>query len=113
GGRCVGDTLGEAYVKAQVSDGSVLLKAGVAFISVTQHDKDFIPRIVADLVEVGFKIIATRGTARVLRSSGIEVETVYKVNEGRPHMVDYIKSGKVDLIVNKHLGHEATLHEKT
>src|SRR3989441_35567 len=108
----VDDTFGKAYVKAQISAGSVLPRSGVAFISVNQHDKNFISRIVADLVEVGFKIIATRGTARVLRSSGIEVETVYKVNEGRPHIVDYIKSGKVDLIINTPLGRESFFDEK-
>src|SRR5213593_2891278 len=108
----IDDTFGKAYVKAQISAGSVLPKSGVAFISVNQHDKNFISRIVADLVEVGFKIIATRGTARVLRSSGIEVETVYKFNEGRPHVVDYIKSGKVDLIINTPLGRESFFDEK-
>jgi carbamoyl-phosphate synthase large subunit len=108
----VDDTFGKAYVKAQISAGSVLPKSGVAFISVNQHDKNFISRIAADLVEVGFKIIATRGTARVLRNSGIEVETVYKVNEGRPHIVDYIKSGKVDLIINTPLGRESFFDEK-
>src|SRR5881296_2343532 len=108
----VDDTFGKAYVKAQISAGSVLPKSGVAFISVNQHDKNLISRIAADLVEVSFKIVATRGTARVLRSSGIEVETVYKVNEGRPHIVDYIKSGKVDLIINTPLGRESFFDEK-
>ncbi len=108
----VDDAFGKAYVKAQISAGSVLPKSGVAFISVNQHDKNFISKIAADLVEVGFKIIATRGTARVLRNSGIEVETVYKVNEGRPHVVDYIKSGKVDLIINTPLGRESFFDEK-
>jgi carbamoyl-phosphate synthase large subunit len=109
----VDDTFGKAYVKAQISAGSVLPKSGVAFISVNQHDKNFISKIAADLVEVGFKIIATRGTARVLRNSGIEVESVYKVNEGRPHIVDYIKSGKVDLIINTPLGRESFFDEKS
>jgi carbamoyl-phosphate synthase large subunit len=108
----VDDSFGKAYVKAQISAGSILPKQGVAFISVNQHDKNFISKIAADLVEVGFKIIATRGTARVLRNSGIEVETVYKVNEGRPHIVDYIKSGKVDLIINTPLGRESFFDEK-
>src|SRR5262247_3358308 len=108
----VDDTFGKAYVKAQISAGSVLPKSGVAFISVNQHDKNLISRIAADLVEIGFKIIATRGTARVLRNSGIDVETVYKVNEGRPHIVDYIKSGKVDLIINTPLGRESFFDEK-
>jgi carbamoyl-phosphate synthase large subunit len=108
----VDDTFGKAYVKAQISAGSILPKSGVAFISVNQHDKNFISKIAADLLEVGFKIIATRGTARVLRNSGIEVESVYKVNEGRPHIVDYIKSGKVDLIINTPLGRESFFDEK-
>jgi len=108
----VDSTFGKAYVKAQISAGSVLPKEGVAFISVNQHDKNLISKIASDLVEVGFKIIATRGTARVLRNSGIEVETVYKANEGRPHIVDYIKSGKVDLIINTPLGRESFFDEK-
>jgi carbamoyl-phosphate synthase large subunit len=108
----VDDTFGKAYVKAQISAGSVLPKSGVAFISVNQHDKNLVSRIAADLVEVGFKIVATRGTAQVLRNSGIEVETVYKVNEGRPHIVDYIKSGKVHLIINTPLGRESFFDEK-
>ena len=108
----VDDTFGKAYVKAQISAGSVLPKSGVAFISVNQHDKNFISKIAADLVEVGFKIIATRGTARVLRNSGIEVETVYKVNEGRPHIVDFLKSGKVNLVINTPLGRESFFDEK-
>src|SRR6267378_2410328 len=108
----VDETFGKAYVKAQISAGSVLPKSGVAFISVNQHDKNFISKVAADLVEVGFKIIATRGTARVLRNSGVRAETVYKVNEGRPHIVDYIKSGKVDLIINTPLGRESFFDEK-
>ncbi len=108
----VDDTFGKAYVKAQLSAGSVLPKSGVAFISVNQHDKNLISKIAADLVEVGFKIVATRGTARILRAAGIEVEIVYKVNEGRPHIVDYIKSGKVDLIINTPLGRESFFDEK-
>jgi carbamoyl-phosphate synthase large subunit len=108
----VDDTFGKAYVKAQISAGSVLPKSGVAFISVNQHDKSLITKIAADLVEIGFKIVATRGTAQVLRNAGIVVETVYKVNEGRPHIVDYIKSGKVDLIINTPLGRESFFDEK-
>src|SRR4029453_4190253 len=108
----VDDTFGKAYVKAQISAGTLLPKTGGAFTSVNQHDKNFISRIASDLVENGFKIIATRGTARILRNSGIEVETVYKANEGRPHIVDYIKSGKVDVIINTPLGRESFFDEK-
>jgi carbamoyl-phosphate synthase large subunit len=109
----VDDSFGKAYVKAQISAGSTLPKSGVAFISVNQHDKRLIARIAADLVEIGFKIIATRGTAQVLRNAGVEVETVYKVNEGRPHIVDYIKSGKVDLVINTPLGKESFFDERS
>src|SRR2546427_754590 len=108
----VDDTFGKAYVKAQISAGSILPKSGVAFISVNQHDKNFICKIAADLVGVGFKIVASRGTAQVLRNSGVRAETVYKVNEGRPHIVDYINSGKVDLLINTPLGRESFFDEK-
>jgi carbamoyl-phosphate synthase large subunit len=107
------DSFGKAYVKAQISAGSVLPKSGVAFISVNQHDKRMIARIAADLVQMGFTIIATRGTAQVLRNAGVAVETVYKVNEGRPHIADYVKSGKVNLIINTPLGKESFFDEKS
>jgi carbamoyl-phosphate synthase large subunit len=109
----VDDTFGKAYVKAQISAGSVLPKSGVAFISVNAHDKRFILKIAADLIEIGFKIIATRGTAQLLRQSGIAAETVYKVNEGRPNVSDYVKSGRVDLIINTPMGRESFFDEKS
>jgi hypothetical protein len=62
---------------------------------------------------MGFTIIATRGTAQVLRNAGVAVETVYKVNEGRPHIADYVKSGKVNLIINTPLGKESFFDEKS
>ncbi|HZI50910.1 MAG TPA: carbamoyl-phosphate synthase large subunit, partial [Terriglobia bacterium] len=107
------DSFGKAYVKAQISAGSVLPKSGVAFIRVNQHDKKFISKIAADLVAMGFSIIATRGTAQVLRNAGVPVETVYKVNEGRPHISDYVKSGKVDLLINTPLGKESFFDERS
>jgi carbamoyl-phosphate synthase large subunit len=106
------DMFGKAYVKAQISAGSVLPKSGVAFISVNQHDKHLITKIAADLAEMGFQIVATRGTAQLLRSAGVEASPVYKVNEGRPHIVDHIKSGKVDLIINTPLGRQSFFDEK-
>jgi carbamoyl-phosphate synthase large subunit len=106
------DSFGKAYVKAQISAGSVLPKSGTAFISVNQHDKKFIAKIAADLVSIGFSVIATRGTAQVLRNAGVPVETVYKVNEGRPHIADYVKSGKVDLLINTPLGKESFFDER-
>jgi carbamoyl-phosphate synthase large subunit len=109
----VDDSFGKAYVKAQLSAGSVLPKTGIAFISVNQRDKRFISKIAAELVEIGFSIVATRGTAQILKAGGIEAETVYKVNEGRPHIVDLIKSGKVDLVINTPLGRESFFDEKS
>jgi carbamoyl-phosphate synthase large subunit len=109
----VDDSFGKAYVKAQLSAGSVLPKSGVAFISVNQHDKKLVPRIALELSELGFKIVATRGTAQILRNAGVDAETIYKVNEGRPHIVDYIKSGKVDLVINTPLGRESFFDEKS
>ena len=106
------DTFGKAYVKAQISAGSILPKSGVAFISVNQHDKKLITKIAADLAEMGFQIIATRGTAQLLRSAGVEANPVYKVNEGRPHIVDHIKSGKINLIINTPLGRQSFFDEK-
>jgi carbamoyl-phosphate synthase large subunit len=107
------DSFGKAYVKAQIAAGSLLPKSGVAFISVNQHDKRSIAKIAADLVEMGFKVVATRGTAQVLRNAGVAVETVYKVNEGRPHIADYVKSGKVNLIINTPLGKESFFDERS
>jgi carbamoyl-phosphate synthase large subunit len=106
------DSFGKAYVKAQISAGSVLPRSGVAFISVNQHDKRLIAKIAADLVAMGFSVIATRGTAQVLRNAGVPVETVYKVNEGRPHIADYVKSGKVALLINTPLGKESFFDER-
>jgi carbamoyl-phosphate synthase large subunit len=106
------DMFGKAYVKAQISAGSILPKSGVAFISVNQHDKKLITKIAAALAEMGFQVIATRGTAQLLRSAGVEANTVYKVNEGRPHIVDYIKSGKINLIINTPLGRQSFFDEK-
>jgi carbamoyl-phosphate synthase large subunit len=107
------DSFGKAYVKAQISAGTVLPKTGTAFISVNQHDKKNIGKIASDLVELGFKLIATRGTAQTLRNAGVPVETVYKVNEGRPHIADYVKSGKVDLLINTPLGKESFFDERS
>jgi carbamoyl-phosphate synthase large subunit len=109
----IDNSFGKAYVKAQLSAGSVLPKSGVAFISVNQHDKNLIPKIAAELRDLGFKLVATRGTAQFLRNSGVDAETIYKVNEGRPHVVDYIKNGEVDIIINTPLGRESFFDERS
>ena len=108
----IDDSFGKAYIKAQISAGSILPRSGTAFLSVNQHDKKFIIEIARDLRAMGFKVIATSGTTDVLRKAGIEATSVYKVNEGRPHIVDRIRSGVVDLIVNTPLGRESFFDEK-
>jgi carbamoyl-phosphate synthase large subunit len=108
----IDDSFGKAYIKAQISAGSILPRSGTAFLSVNQHDKKFVIEIARDLRVLGFKIIATSGTTDVLCKAGIKASSVYKVNEGRPHIVDRIRSGVVDLIVNTPLGRESFFDEK-
>ena len=108
----VSDNFGQAYAKAQMSASVHLPRSGTAFISVNQHDKKNVIRIADRLHQLGFNLIATRGTAAALEQSGIPVESVYKVNEGRPHIVDMIKSGKVDLILNTPLGKSSFFDER-
>jgi carbamoyl-phosphate synthase large subunit len=96
----VGDTFGEAFVKSQIAAGVKLPQGGRAFISVRDGDKVAAVGIATDLVGLGFSLLATRGTAKVLASHGIAVTPVNKVAEGRPHIVDMIKNGDVSFIVN-------------
>jgi len=96
----VGWTFGEAFVKSQLAAGVKLPSGGKAFLSVRDPDKVAAVQIARDLVELGFSLLATRGTAAVLKSHGIPVTQVNKVAEGRPHIVDMIKNGDVTFIVN-------------
>jgi carbamoyl-phosphate synthase large subunit len=91
---------GWAYAKSQAGAGAILPKSGTAFISVKQSDRPMASDIAKKLEKLGFKIQATSGTAGYLREQGVAAETVNKVNEGRPHIVDYIKNGTVALVVN-------------
>ena len=106
------DSFGYAYAKAQISAGNDLPKGGVVFISVNERDKRYVSSLSRDFQELGFRLVATSGTASVLAQAGLEVETVYKVNEGRPNVVDLIKSKKIDLVVNTPLGRESFFDEK-
>ncbi len=106
------DDFGLAYAKASISAGVDLPRSGIVFISVNERDKRKIPDIARSFLDLGFQIIATRGTAQTLREGGLPVEEVYKVNEGRPNIVDLIKSNRVDLIINTPLGRESFFDEK-
>jgi len=103
----VGRSFGEAFGKAQLAIGNKLPRSGKAFLSVRENDKARVVEIARDLEKLGFTLIATRGTARILSDNGIECETVNKVAEGRPHIVDMIKNDEVVLIVNTTEGAQA------
>jgi carbamoyl-phosphate synthase large subunit len=95
-----GRTFGEAYAKAQSASGVTLPRKGVCFISVRDRDKSGAVELSKKLVERGFEMVATEGTARALTEAGIACRRVNKVREGRPHVVDMIKNDEIDLIVN-------------
>ena len=96
----IGATFGEAFVKSQIAAGVRLPRAGPAFVSVRDADKLAAVAVARDLLELGFSLLATRGTAAVLAAHGVQSLTVNKVAEGRPHIVDMIKNREVNLIVN-------------
>ncbi|CAN5750328.1 carbamoyl-phosphate synthase large subunit [soil metagenome] len=106
-------TFGSAFGKAQLAAGVRLPDHGCAFISVNNHDKPAVVQIARDLRELGFDIVATRGTANFLRAHGIEAEIVFKVNEGRPHVGDEILNGKIQLVINTPLGRESFFDDRT
>jgi carbamoyl-phosphate synthase large subunit len=102
-----GRTFGEAYAKAQSASGVILPRQGVAFISVRDRDKAPAVGLARKLIERGFEVVATEGTARTLTEAGIECRRVNKVREGRPHIVDMIKNDEIDLVVNTTEGKQA------
>jgi carbamoyl-phosphate synthase large subunit len=104
---------GVAFAKAQLAVGQRLPERGTAFVSVNNDDKANLLPIARDLTELGFRLIATRGTAAYLRAYGLEVDVVYKVNEGRPNVADEIVNRKVDLVVNTPLGRESFFDDRT
>ncbi|NCN88338.1 MAG: carbamoyl-phosphate synthase large subunit [Gallionella sp.] len=96
----VGTTFAEAFVKSQLAASVKLPKAGKVFISVREEDKPGAAEVARTLNQLGFTILATRGTGSVITAAGVEVIMVNKVAEGRPHIVDMIKNGEVSLIIN-------------
>src|SRR5271170_306104 len=102
-----------AFAKAQLAAGQRLPVEGTVFISVNDRDKREVAGLAKDIVAAGLKIVATRGTAAALEAAGIEAESVFKVNEGRPNIVDLVKTGKIDLVINTPLGRESFYDEKS
>jgi carbamoyl-phosphate synthase large subunit len=108
-----GPTFGNAFAKAAIAAGVDLPRRGTVFISVNNHDKPAVVQIGRDLREIGFSIVATRGTANYLRAHGIDAEIVFKVNEGRPHVGDEILNNRIQLVINTPLGRESFFDDRT
>ena len=103
----VGRTFGEAFAKALFATGDVLPEHGTIFVSVHDGDKHDAVQVSRDLEKLGYEIAATRGTARALKAAGVRCRTINKVQEGCPHIVDMLKSGEIDMIVNTTEGKQA------
>ncbi len=104
----VGDSFGEAFAKATLAAGERLPDRGRAFVSVKDSDKSRVGWLVRELRDLGFQLVATSGTARLVEAAGVDCETVHKVTEGaRPHVVDLLKNERVDLIVNTTEGRQS------
>lgn len=96
----VGKTFGEAFVKAQLGAGVKLPKSGKVFISVKASDKPIAVQVAKDLSQLGFTIVATKGTAAAISAAGVQVAMVNKKSEGRPHVVDMIKNNEIAMVIN-------------
>src|SRR6266567_3778546 len=108
----IGESFGEAYGKAMIASGLKLPEKGIAFISVSEADKGQAVVLARKLSRLGFDLMATVGTALRLREVGLEVANVFKVNEGRPNIVDHIKQGEIALVINTPLGRASHYDEQ-
>ena len=103
----IGDTFAEAFEKAEVAAGVEIPKTGSVFISVRDTDKQFLSEIIPSLDQEGFKLIATKGTANVIKDLGYKVMQIKKVLEGRPNIIDLMKNKEVNLVINTTEGRES------
>ena len=117
--RSTGEVMGldtnfaTAFAKSQIGGGTVLPVEGTAFISVRNDDKTKIVSLAAELLELGFKILATSGTCKLLEENGLSVTQVNKVLEGRPHIVDAMKDATVELVINTTEGEQSLADSKS
>src|SRR5579872_1138478 len=109
----ISSSYGQAFAKAQLAAGQRLPRKGTVFLSVNDRDKRHVGALGKDLHALGFQLMATRGTCAALAAAGVESEAVFKVNEGRPNIVDLVKTGKIDLVINTPLGRESFYDEKS
>jgi len=108
----IGHTVGEAFLKAMQGADLRLPHDGTVFISVNEHDKAAAIPLARQLVSLGFSLMGTRGTALTLFDAGIPVELVYKVNEGSPNVVDFVRNGHISMVINTPLGRASRFDEK-
>jgi len=108
----ISSTFGESFLRATISAGSEIPKSGNVFLSVNDQDKMNAIPIARDLSEMDFEIVATAGTARELRRNGIPAQSIFKVGEGRPNVVDGIKNGGIQLVINTPLGKQSRYDEE-
>ncbi|MGY8783102.1 MAG: carbamoyl-phosphate synthase large subunit [Fidelibacterota bacterium] len=109
----ISKTLGESFRRASISAGDIIPTEGNVFISVNDKDKGNIIPIARDLVEIGFNILATFGTAKELEKNGLEVISVFKAGEGRPNIIDEIKNENIQLVINTPMGARSRYDEES
>ena len=109
----VGTTFAEAYAKAQMGAGEVIETSGNAFISVRDRDKNNVVEVAEKLMELGYSLVATHGTAEVIEKAGLPVTGVNKVAEGRPHIVDMLKNDEIQVVFNTTEGKQAIADSST
>src|SRR5207253_5073831 len=107
----IDDSFPTAFAKSQLAANSALPKKGTIFISVANRDKAEVIPVARALAEMGYRLISTQGTAQSLRAAGIKVETVHKLQEGRPNLIDHMKNGQIDLVINTPSGKGARTDE--
>jgi len=103
----IDDNFGTAFAKAELGAGQRLPLKGTVFVSMRNREKTAVVPVVKEFLELGFHVVATEGTRKVLREQGVEVELVLKLHEGRPNIMDAIKNEKIQLIINTPSGEEA------
>ncbi|HVG52995.1 MAG TPA: carbamoyl-phosphate synthase large subunit [Vicinamibacterales bacterium] len=106
------DNFGSAFAKAMMGAGQKLPVEGCVFISVNNSDKPTVLPIARDLRQLGFTLAATRGTAAFLRAHGLDVDVMYKVNEGRPNVSDHLVNGQIDMVINTPLGRDSFFDDR-
>ena len=109
----VAATFGQAFAKAQLAAGQRLPRGGTVFISVNDRDKRNVVALAREFHTLGFSVVATRGTTAAIRAAGVPAEAVFKVNEGRPNIVDQIKTGRIHLVIDTPLGRESFYDERS